>query len=123
MEAIRDECEKYQLENIYNVDETGLQWKLMPRRSYLSIHEDRQTARGTKDMHYKDRASAFMCTNAPGTNKVEEMMEQLNGTNVEEGGVFDDEKEERDGESTGCGQFPTLAGTPLRPPWSSMEAP
>ena len=30
MEAIHDECEKYQLENIYNVDETGLQWKLMP---------------------------------------------------------------------------------------------
>ena len=34
---------------------------------------------------------------------VDEMTEQLNGTYVEEGGVSDDEKEESDGESTGCG--------------------
>ena len=34
---------------------------------------------------------------------VNEMTEQLNGTYVEEGVVSDDEKEESDGESTGCG--------------------
>ena len=71
MEAIRDEREKCQLESIYDVDETGLQWKLMPKRTYLSTHEDQKTARGTKYMHYKDRVSAFMYTNAPGTDKVD----------------------------------------------------
>lgn len=71
MEAIRQMCEKYEVDLIYNVDETGLQWKLMPKRTYLSTSENRKTARGTKDMHFKDRLSAFMCTNASGTDKVE----------------------------------------------------
>ena len=34
---------------------------------------------------------------------VDEITEQLNGTYVEEGGVSDDEKQESNGESTGCG--------------------
>lgn len=71
LEAIRQKCEKYDTENIYNVDETGLQYKLMPKRTYLSMKENRKTARGTKDMHFKDRISAFMCANASGTDKVE----------------------------------------------------
>lgn len=71
LEEIRAFCEKYEVDNIYNVDETGIQWKLMPKRTYLSTSENRKTARGTKDMHFKDRLSAFMCTNASGTDKVE----------------------------------------------------
>eukprot|EP00904_Undaria_pinnatifida_P000920 jgi/Undpi1/10829/HiC_scaffold_3.g01358.m1 len=43
MEEIRKECKNYQLENIYNVDETGIQWKIMPKRTYLSTDETRQT--------------------------------------------------------------------------------
>ena len=57
MEEIRKECKNYQLENIYNVDETGIQWKIMPKRMYLSTDETRQTVRGTKDMNFKDRVS------------------------------------------------------------------
>ena len=57
MEEIREECKNYQLENIYNVDETGIQWKIMPKRMYLSTDETRQTVRGTKDMNFKDRVS------------------------------------------------------------------
>eukprot|EP00904_Undaria_pinnatifida_P002927 jgi/Undpi1/12635/HiC_scaffold_6.g02303.m1 len=45
----------------------------MPQRTYLSCNEDRQTARGTKDMHYKNRLSAFLCTNADGTAKPMDM--------------------------------------------------
>ena len=71
MKAIREECRNYRKENIFNVDETGIQYKIMPQRAYLSCKEDRKTARGTKDMHYKDRLSAFMCTNADGTAKVD----------------------------------------------------
>ena len=55
MEEIREECEHYLLENIYNVDETGIQWKIMPKRTYLSTYENRQTLRGTKDMNSQDR--------------------------------------------------------------------
>ena len=43
----------------------------MLERTHLSTHENRQTVRGTKDMNFKDRASAFMCTNASGTDKME----------------------------------------------------
>ena len=48
MEQIREERKNYLLENIYNVDETGIQWKIMPERTYLSIHKNRQTVRGTR---------------------------------------------------------------------------
>ncbi|CAB1101968.1 unnamed protein product [Ectocarpus sp. CCAP 1310/34] len=63
--------DKEAIKFIFNVDETGLQWKLMPRRTYLSTSEDRKTARGSKSMHFKDRLSAIMCCNADGTAKVD----------------------------------------------------
>ena len=71
MKAIREECRNDRKENIFNVDETGIQYKIVPQRTYLSCKEDRKTARGTKDMHYKYRLFAFMCTNADGTAKVD----------------------------------------------------
>ncbi|CAB1096975.1 unnamed protein product [Ectocarpus sp. CCAP 1310/34] len=70
MEEIRALCEKYPARFIVNVDESGLQWKLMPRRTYLSTSEDRKTARGSKSMNFKDGLSAIMCCNADGTAKV-----------------------------------------------------
>ena len=33
MEEFREECKNYLLENIYNVNETGIQWKIMPKRA------------------------------------------------------------------------------------------
>ena len=71
MKEIREECKNNLLEDIYNVDETSIQWKIVPKRTYLSTHENRQTVRGTKDMNFEDRVSVFMCTNASGTEKVE----------------------------------------------------
>lgn len=71
MEKIRDACKKYPPSMIFNVDETGILWKLMPKRTYLSTKENRKTARGTKGMKFKDRLSAFMCANADGTAKVD----------------------------------------------------
>lgn len=70
MEAIRQACAKYKVENIFNVDETGIYYRLLPKRTYLSRTENRKTARGTKGMKAKDRVSAYMCTNATGTAKV-----------------------------------------------------
>ncbi|CAB1101512.1 unnamed protein product [Ectocarpus sp. CCAP 1310/34] len=71
MEEIRALCEIFPASFIFNVDETGLQWKLMPRRTYLFTSEDRKAARGSKSMHFKDRLSAIMCCNADGTAKVD----------------------------------------------------
>ena len=70
MEAIRLACLDYDMENIFNVDETGTFFRLLPKRTYLSTAENRKTARGTKAMKAKDRVSAYMCTNATGTGKV-----------------------------------------------------
>lgn len=71
MEELRALCAKYPARLIFNVDETGLQWKLMPRRTYLSNLEDRKTARGSKGMFFKDRLSTIMCANTDGTAKVD----------------------------------------------------
>ena len=71
MEKIREACKKYPPCRIFSVDETGIMWKLMPRRTNLSIKADRKTARGTKGIKFKDRISAFMCANADGTAKVD----------------------------------------------------
>lgn len=70
MEAIRAACLNYDIGNIFNVDETGIFFRLLPHRTYLSTSENRKTARGTKSMKAKDRVSAYMCTNATGTGKV-----------------------------------------------------
>lgn len=72
MTEIRDACAKYAPDNIFNMGETGLFFKLMPRRSYLTTTspEGRQTIRNTKDMKLKDRVSIFVCSNATGSAKV-----------------------------------------------------
>ena len=71
MDEMKALCAKYPARFIFNVDETGIQWKLMPRRTYLSSSENRKTARGSKGMGFKDRLSAIMCCNADGTGKVD----------------------------------------------------
>lgn len=70
MQAVRDASESFNIENIFNVDETSLFYKLLPRRTYLASSGGRKTTRGSKDMEIKDRLSAYMCTNATGSAKV-----------------------------------------------------
>ena len=67
---IREDLREYDAEHIYNVDETGLFYKLLPRRTYVGVHEDRKSLRGVKAMKAKDRVTAFVCTNASGTKKL-----------------------------------------------------
>lgn len=54
---------KYSLENVYNMDETGLLFKCLPNRSYVS-EDEVKTARGTKLMKAKSRVTLYVCTNA-----------------------------------------------------------
>ena len=54
MEAIRLACLDHDMENIFNVDETGILFRLLPKLTYLSTAENRKTARGTKAIKAKD---------------------------------------------------------------------
>ena len=57
-------------DRIYNNDETGLFYILLPRHTYVSIWDDRKSLRVIKSMNAKDRLTAFVCSNATGTQKL-----------------------------------------------------
>ncbi len=52
---------QYDLENIYNMDKTGLFFCLLPRYSILMPNEDISSIRGKKKV--KDRVSLIVCAN------------------------------------------------------------
>lgn len=64
--VVRETCAEYDPDRIYNCDETGFFYKVLPKVSYLAPHENRKTARGVKAMKAKDRVTAYMCTDATG---------------------------------------------------------
>lgn len=59
---------QYDAENVYNMDETGLFFRLLPRYSLLMPDEDISTTRGKKKAN--DRVSLIVCANATGTHKI-----------------------------------------------------
>ncbi len=59
---------QYDPENVYNMDETGLFFRLLPRYSLLMPDEDISTTRGKKKS--KDRVFLIVCANAVGTHKI-----------------------------------------------------
>ena len=69
MAAIRAKIKQFDPNYVYNMDETGLFFKLLPNRSYVK-QEDVKTVRGTKLMKAKDRVTLYVTTNATGTDKV-----------------------------------------------------
>lgn len=66
MVTLRQALKEFDLDCIFNMDETGLFYKLLPRRTYICDFEDRKSVRGTKAMRAKDRITAYVCTNATG---------------------------------------------------------
>lgn len=63
-------CEKlrvYDIECIFNVNHTGLFYKLLPRRSYVYEHDHKKSVRGMRSMSPKDRITTYICTNPVGT--------------------------------------------------------
>jgi hypothetical protein len=53
------------------MDETGLLYRALPTRSYISLEEgSRKNIRGTKVLRAKDRVTLVLCVNATGTCKV-----------------------------------------------------
>ena len=72
MHKLRTELAQYSINNIFNMDETGLFYRAIPNRSYLSSEgEDaRQTGRGSKTMKAKERLTVVLCVNATGSCKM-----------------------------------------------------
>lgn len=60
--------DQYDSENVYNMDETGLFFRLLPRCTLLMPHEDVSSTRGKKKA--KERVSLVVCANATGTHKI-----------------------------------------------------
>jgi hypothetical protein len=63
MENLRLECSNYHPRDIFNMDETGLFWKLQPDRSLAT----KQTSGGKKS---KDRITIALCANGDGSEKL-----------------------------------------------------
>ena len=62
--------EGYSARQIFNCDETGLFWKKMPRRTYITIEQ--KTMPGQKPM--KDRLTLALCANASGELKIKPLL-------------------------------------------------
>jgi hypothetical protein len=63
MDNLRLECSNYRPCDIFNMDETGLFWKLQPDRSLAT----KQTSGGKKS---KDRITIALCANGDGSEKL-----------------------------------------------------
>jgi hypothetical protein len=59
---------QYDPENVYNMDEIGLFFRLLPRYSILMPNEDISSTRGKKKA--KDRVSLIVCANTFRTHKI-----------------------------------------------------
>ena len=68
MQDIRDTSSEYHIRNIYNMDESGLFYRMGPRMTYLTRDEDRSTTRGMEVQKHKSRVSIVMCVNADGSH-------------------------------------------------------
>eukprot|EP00168_Porphyra_purpurea_P018752 TRINITY_DN7135_c0_g1_i1.p1 TRINITY_DN7135_c0_g1~~TRINITY_DN7135_c0_g1_i1.p1 ORF type:complete len:534 (-),score=5.13 TRINITY_DN7135_c0_g1_i1:258-1859(-) len=69
MAEIREELAAYDPEHIYNMDETGLQYRCLPSRPDISAGR-RRRVRGSKAMKAKDRVTLVLACNATGSHKI-----------------------------------------------------
>lgn len=66
LRIVRETCAQYAPECVYNADETGLCYRIMPKATYIAPLEVKKTVRGVKGMKAKDRVTAYMATSASG---------------------------------------------------------
>jgi len=71
LNQLRTTIASYHPDNVYNMDETGLLYRILPHYTVLCPGEVKD-ARGKKPA--KDRVSLLVCTNASGTHKVPLLM-------------------------------------------------
>jgi hypothetical protein len=68
LEELYEIIVQYDLENVYNMDEICLFFRLLPRYSLLMPNEDISTTKGKKKAI--DQVSLIVCANAFGTHKI-----------------------------------------------------
>ncbi len=64
MEEIRSIYKEFPLSNIYNVDESGLFFRMGPWKTYLSVGKMRDIVRSTDFSKHKDRVTTVLARNA-----------------------------------------------------------
>ncbi len=67
MADIREEALKFQVRNIWNMDESGLFYRQISNHSYLSAIEDRSIVRRTAHDKQKERVTIVLSCNADGS--------------------------------------------------------
>ena len=70
MSITRTWLSNYAIQDIYNVDETVLFYKFLPKLNFVVEAENDEELRGIRKMTSKDRVSAYICSNADGTRRV-----------------------------------------------------
>lgn len=66
---LRNQLYDYEAPNIYNMNETALFYRLLPKKTYVFRGEDGKV-RGVKGMKVKDRITLIVATNADGSHKL-----------------------------------------------------
>ena len=69
LNKLYDEIKTYDADRIYNVDETGIFFIMIPNYTYILPNEDVKTARGRKKA--KERVSLIVCSNATGSHNLQ----------------------------------------------------
>ncbi len=68
MAEIQAPVSNYALQNVFNVDESGLFYRMAPRHSYLVESEIRRDVCGTEFQKQKSRLSMVFCVNTDGSH-------------------------------------------------------
>ena len=67
---LHGQLQDYDANCIFNMDETGLLFKLFPKLSHVLPGENGKNLRGTKDMKAISCVSIYVCSDATGLHKV-----------------------------------------------------
>ena len=70
MEKLRQKFASYEIKLIFNMDEMGLFFRMLPQTTYLSSKEDLCQHLGNKWNRSMDRLTVLVCSNADGSLKV-----------------------------------------------------
>jgi hypothetical protein len=68
-DRLKDLCKGYKHEDTYNMDETGLFWRALPKKS-LTMKDEK--SKGGKQS--KERITILMCVNVSSTDKLKLMV-------------------------------------------------
>ena len=69
LDELMDLIDTYEYQNMYNMDETGLFYRLLPRYTLLLSDEDDKTVSGKKIK--KNRITLALCANVDGSHKID----------------------------------------------------